>query len=511
MKWNKILLVNPNYKTTGYDFYDSAFPPLALQYLAAYVKDFVDVKILDTKALNFNLRDFYIRLKEQKPDMVGLTVPVTSAINHVLEYAKIAKKLGCTVVIGGWHPTLAVEQTLSSPWIDILVRGEGELTFQELIKKGTPENVAGLSYKINGKKIHNEDRPFIKDLNTLKFPARELVKDYEYKVANLTCDAIETSRGCPQGCKFCSTHVVYKKSWRPRSVENIMKELKLISKNKKIQDVFLVDDNILVNIKRMKRLCIEIIKAKSRGEIRKSLYFFFQARLDKMGRFPEVTKLMGKAGFWLVLVGVEATDNARLEKVNKNCKIDEIKKGIKALHDSGIVIMGNVIIGVNLDDNLDDILKTIMKTKRLTLDLPSFTLLTPFPATGFYEEVKGKNLLLTEDYSMFNWLNPVIKTDNFSPEALKKLLFFGFYYVSFYGGGLKNKLRLLKRVLRKRGITFIFSIGRFIKMVNAYFGWRRVVLKGLDGLTDYIYKEQRDKDLTKEYELKEAIIRLNQV
>ena len=146
MNWKKILLVVSNYKTTGYDFYDSAFPPLALEYIASYVEDLSEVRIIDTKAANLNLKQFKQKLEEFKPDLVGLTVPVTSAIDNVLIYARIAKLAGCTTVIGGWHPTLAVEQTLSSPWIDILVRGEGEFTFRELIEKGSPENIKGLSY-----------------------------------------------------------------------------------------------------------------------------------------------------------------------------------------------------------------------------------------------------------------------------------------------------------------------------------------------------------------------------
>ncbi len=475
MKWKKILLLVANYKTTGYDFYDSAFPPLALEYIAAYVKDLVDIIILDSKAANLNLIQVEEEIEKFKPDLVGLTVPVSSAINNVLNYAKIAKKYGCTTVIGGWHPTLAVEQTLSSPWIDILVRGEGEFTFRELIQKGSAENVNGLSYKINGEIIHNPDRLFLKNLNELKLPSRELVKHYNYKIFNMNCDAIETSRGCPQGCKFCSTHVVYKRSWRARSVENIILELEIISKNKKITDVFFVDDNFLVNMKRIGKLCIEIIKGKKQRRIKKNLKFFFQGRLDAMARNPRITKLMARAGFWLVLVGVEATDDKTLEKIRKGCKLENIKKGIKVLHEAGIFIMGNVIIGANLEDSIDDILITIKKTRELDLDMPSFTLLTPFPATGYYKEMKERNLLLTEDYSKYNWLNSVIKTPNLSPEALRRLLFLGFFYINYYGGGWWNKVRILKKGLKVRGFRYSFHPIRWIATLKTYIKWRKIV------------------------------------
>lgn len=507
MKWNKILFLVANYRCTGYDFYDSAFPPLALEYIAAYVEDLADVIILDSKADNLSLKQVKKKIKEYGPDLVGLSVPVSSAINDVLIYAKIAKDFGCTTVVGGWHPTLAVEQTLSSPWIDILVRGEGEFTFRELIEKGTPENVNGLSYKSNGELIHNPDRPFLKNLDELKFPARHLIKQYKYKAFNMNCDAVETSRGCPQACRFCSTHVVYKRSWRPRSVENVIKELEIISKNKKISDVFFVDDNILVNMKRIEKLCIEIIRAKRERRIKKHLHFFFQGRLDSMARYPEITKLMGKAGFWLVLVGVEATDNKGLKHVEKGCSIENIKKGIEVLHESGIIVMGNVIIGANLDDTVEDVLITIKRTRELTLDLPSFTLLTPFPATGFYIELKEKNLLLTEDYSKYNWLTPVIKTQNFSPKVLRKLLFLGFYHVGFYGGDWPTKWNLLRRGIKSRGIKYIFHPGRAYRTVKSYFTWRKIVMDNIQGLN----KEERNQlllgNVKDMIELKQAIIK----
>lgn len=505
MVWKRILLLVANYKTTGYDFYDSAFPPLAFEYIAAYVEDLVDIKILDSKATNLSLSQVKKKIEKYKPDLVGLTVPVTSAISTVLQYAKIAKLYGATTVIGGWHPSLAVEQTLSSPWIDILVRGEGEFTFRELIENGSPENVNGLSYKTNGKIKHNPDRPFLKNLDDLKMPSRHLTQNYKYKIFHMNCDSIETSRGCPQACKFCSTNVVYNRTWRCRSVENIIKELEIISTNKNINDVFFVDDNFLVNMKRIGKLSFEIIKAKREGRIKKNLFFFFQGRLDSMAKHPKIVKLMAEAGFWLVLVGVEAIDNKGLKIVEKGCKIDQIKKGIEVLHQNNITIMGNVIIGTNLNDSLDDIFTTIRKTRHLTLDLPSFTLLTPFPATGFYKEIKEKELLLTEEYSKFNWLTPVIKTPNFSPEVLKKLLFLGFYAIGYYGGDIRNKIDLYKKCFKSRGIFYVINPIRIYRGASAYIKWKKIVLENLKGIKKKKIKQIRGGNRNKIADLKNII------
>ncbi len=184
-----------------------------------------------------------------------------------------------------------------------------------------------------------------------------------------------------------------------------------------------------------------------------------------------------------------------------------MKKGIEVLHESGIIVMGNVIIGANLDDTVEDVLITIKRTRELTLDLPSFTLLTPFPATGFYIELKEKNLLLTEDYSKYNWLTPVIKTQNFSPKVLRKLLFLGFYHVGFYGGDWPTKWNLLRRGIKSRGIKYIFHPGRAYRTVKSYFTWRKIVMDNIQGLN----KEQRNQlllgNVNDMIELKQAIIK----
>ncbi len=483
MGFSRVMLIKNNYKTVGYDFYDAAFPSLALEYLAAYIEEIpgVTIEILDAKAENLGLREVKERIKEFNPDLVGLTVPVTSAIVSVMKIANIAKKLGATIVLGGWHPTLAVEDTLDKG-ADIVVRGEGEYTFKELVEKGNPVEIKGLSYKSNGSYIHNPDREFIKNLDELKFPARHLrPKNGKYGVFYMNIDAIETSRGCSNRCKFCSTHIVYRGTWRYRSVPSIIKELILIGKNKEITDVFFIDDNILVNMNRVKKLCIEIIKVKRKKVLSSKLRFFFQGRLDQMGKYPDIVKLMGQAGFWLVLVGIESVTEEGLKSVNKGATLEQMKAGIKALHDAGIIILGNTIIGANLDATLQDELYTIRYVaENLDLDFASFTILTPFPGTILCKEMKEKGLVISEDYSQYNWLNPVIRTNKLPPKTLKRLCFRGFYAVNYYGRG---KFRILKRAIRSRGLSFIFNLNRIMTGWNAYQTWKNIVKKEIFGTT----------------------------
>ncbi|TFG05403.1 MAG: radical SAM protein [Promethearchaeota archaeon] len=483
MTYSRIMLIKNDYQTIGYDFYDAAFPPLALEYIASYIEDIpgISIQIIDVKAESLSPAHLVKRMQVFQPDLVGLTVPVTSAIDSVMQVAKIAKKLGATVVLGGWHPTLDVADTLDKG-ADIVVRGEGELTFRELVQKGSPVDVAGLSYKHNGSYIHNPDRDFIKNLDDLKFPARHLrPKNGKFEMFHMIIDSIETSRGCMNKCKFCSTHIVYRGKWRYRSVPSIMTELIEIGKNKVITDVFFIDDNLLVDMKRVRTLCVEIIKAKHKKIIPRKLKFFFQGRLDLMARHPEVVKLMGQAGFWLVLVGIEAVTEETLKSINKGSTLAEIKEGIKVLHDAGIIILGNTIIGANINSTIKDEISTIRYVaENLDLDFASFTILTPFPGTILCKELEEQNMIETKDYSKYNWLNPVIHTTNISASILKQLLYRAFFAVNYYGRG---KLGILKRGIRSRGIGYILNINRIKTGYTAYKKWKNLIKKEIFGTT----------------------------
>jgi anaerobic magnesium-protoporphyrin IX monomethyl ester cyclase len=180
--FKKILLVKPSGRK-GLSF---AFDliPLGLEYVAAYIEDVADqVYIVD---MEMDRRKFQDCLNRYHPDIVGISLSATEH-NETLRLAKTAKKHGATTVVGGYHPTSVPGLMLSYPQIDIVVRGEGEQTMRELVEQGTPENVLGVSYRKNGKIVHNDDRPRIENLDSIPFPARRL-RQYSYKSADRRTD-----------------------------------------------------------------------------------------------------------------------------------------------------------------------------------------------------------------------------------------------------------------------------------------------------------------------------------
>ncbi|TFF96900.1 MAG: B12-binding domain-containing radical SAM protein, partial [Promethearchaeota archaeon] len=298
------------------------------------------VQIVDYILNDGNLNSIRDKILQFKPDYVGISCCYTYQIEYTLKIAKIAKNLGSKTVLGGWHPTLVPEETLKTSSVDIIVRGEGEITFRELIKNDSPVGIKGLSYKEDGKLIHNEDRELM-DLTNARIVNRSLRYSDGKKFYNFfgfPIDCMEVSRGCPFSCEFCCIHNFYRHKYRKRSIKSVIKELKIMESQYNCSDfIYIVDDNFVVDYKFVMDLCDAIID----NGIKK--YFFSQARVDMIVKHPEVFEKMAQAGFVLLFIGLESFSDQTLETINKQIKYQEIKNAIKILHNFGYIIQGSVI------------------------------------------------------------------------------------------------------------------------------------------------------------------------
>ncbi len=465
LPWKKILLIKPNYRTIGWDFYNMDFPPINLTYIASYLIDLdVDVEILDTKVKNLSIYQIKKKIQKFNPDIVGISVFVTAALKSSIDIAKIVKEVNrnCFVIFGGRHPTFESDSTISINEVDIIVRGEGEITFRELIIKGTPENVKGISYKSNGKVIHNPDRPLIKDFKNFRYPARKLTNSNKYKIFSERLETVETSRGCPHRCTFCATHVFNNLIWRARPIEKIITELKLISQNRKIKEIFFVDDNLTANTKRIENLCERIIECKQKKEIN-DFKFFAQIRVDSIVKAPQMVKKMAKAGFWVVFIGIESVNEESLKDTKKGFEFNKVLEALKILHANNLIVMGNLIIGIDLNEKQEEIIKEIKFMKTVDIDLVSFVLLTPFPGTSIMEELDKQGLIVSKDWSKYTVFYPVIKTHQLSSKQLYNLLYFSFRELKY----IINLKSLANRVFKARGLRYALNPRRLLTIINS--------------------------------------------
>ena len=345
------------------------YPPLGLEYLAASISDIADIRILDNRTKEINLKVIDKTIEAFQPEFVGISVNYSSQINITRKIARIAKKHGSQTIVGGWHPTLAPNETLEFESIDIVVRGEGEITIRELIQNRSPIGISGLSYKQNGKLIQNPDRELM-DLKTIHAPNRQFrtaAANASYSFFGFPVDSIETGRGCPFSCNFCAIHHFYRKTYRRRATQDIIKELQSKEIKKRSSFVFIVDDNFVVDRKSVVELCDAIIKT----GIRK--YFITQARVDTVVQYPEVFEKMVDAGFFYLFLGLESFSDHTLQTLNKQIKFKQIKSAIKILHDLGYIIQGNIILGANIEDTKQDLESTIEIARSLYIDIPCRT------------------------------------------------------------------------------------------------------------------------------------------
>jgi len=269
--------------------------PLGLANIAAYVeREGYDVVICDALAEGSNILKRgknYLRvgLSEEavaekidcyKPDIVGISAMFTAFAPDAHDLAKIVKEVSpkTLVVFGGAHASVLPQGVLADKNVDLVVVGEGEETFLEVIrrfkKKKSLDNILGIAVrKKNGKIFINSPRPFIKDLDSLPFPARHLlpmdlylrspeeIEEASYVMRFPFADIV-SSRGCPNNCIYCAVPKIWGRTWRPFSAERVLSEMEFLVKRYGVREIHFLDDNISVSKMRLEKICDVIIKRK---------------------------------------------------------------------------------------------------------------------------------------------------------------------------------------------------------------------------------------------------------
>ena len=453
-------------------------PPLNILTLAGAVPEH-NVDILD---LNVD-HSFGIEKMEQKLrnyELVGITC-MSTTLRLVLNICKLAKRQGLTTLIGGFHPTLDPEVINRNDCIDMIVRGEGEITFKEILDGKPKSSILGLSYRENGIVHKNPDRPFIKNLDDLPFPRYDLVDPKPYNYLWIPAAVCETSRGCTFPCEFCCVNQFYHRSYRSKSPGRIIRELYQIPKSTKL--VFFVDDNFTLNKKRVMKICHLLQKSR----LNKKLVFVCQSRVADIANNPDMVAEMRKSGFILFFLGFESFKQMALDRMQKGYTFDKVQKCVKVCHENGILVFGSFIIG-NIGETKEDTRNTFKLMKRFDLDFIMTMPITPFPGTKLTLEALEKGWL---DKNL-KWENrrtgeskPMMRTPDLSIDEIQELL--SESYRSFYNDPmfLIKKYGLPGGTIRSNpefGWTKKFAY-RFIKN-----GITKFVMK-LDNIVDEVYEQ----------------------
>ena len=436
----KILLVNPSYRDV-YRTFDFVLPPLGLAYMAALLaKKNYDVKIVD---LNVGQKDQAI--PHNNWDLVGITLD-TSRYYKGMEYARMLKSQGARVVVGGPHASFMADEILERGSADYVVRGEGEHTMLELAETlnqgGNLEQIQGLSFRNDDQIIHNDTRVYSDDLDTLPFPARDLLDMDKYRTSKLgtrSITSILTSRGCPYQCSFCASSKLAGTFWRARSVQSIVEEIQFVKDTYSYRAFAFVDDNFTLNPQRVIDLCEDICK---RGW---DIHWWCFSRVDTIVKNPEMVSLMYEAGCRSTYIGVESSNQETLDSYNKKISADISRKAISVLKENKIEMTASFIIG-GLNEDKKMVKDTLRYAKSLNPNTVSFTILTPYPGTDLFEQVKDR--IITFDWRKYDGIHSVIRLKHFKPMQLQFTLLR--FYLSFYLRSLASIKDFLKFYLRRK-------------------------------------------------------------
>lgn len=416
----KVLLIYP-YSPDIYQKVGFTLPPLGLAYMASVLREKgYDVVIHDMK-VNRKEPDFSIF------DVIGITADAMR-YKEGLRLSRIAKENGRIVIMGGPHPTFLDEDALKSGCIDFVVRGEGEETLPELLEtikqKRSPHAVKGISFLDNGSIHRTPDRTPVKDLDTLPFPARDILPMESYRTLEMgkrKVTSIITSRGCPYGCTFCASSEFSGYKWRARRPEKVVDEIEDILNNYGFNAIAFLDDNFTLDPKRVIAICDEIIKR------RIDIYWWCFSRADVIIKNEEMVKRMAEAGARYIFIGFESGRQELLDRYKKRTKISEAMEAVNLLKGYGIETHASFIIG-GIDETKEMVKETIRFAKALDPEAVQFSILTPYPGTRLFGEVKDR--ITTYDWNLYDCLHSVIKLDYLSKDDLEGLLrkaYRGFY------------------------------------------------------------------------------------
>lgn len=422
----RILFLTPPYHC-GVVEVAGRWVPLYLVYLAGAAREVgFDASIYDAMTKFASYENIELAIKKYRPNVIGISA-ITSTIQETLKVLKIAKKVNPQIktILGGVHPTFMYEEILGNEEnqniVDIIVRGEGEETLKELLPALANDinlqSIRGLAYLNDNKDlIVTPDRPLIENIDDLAL-AHDLLHwdDYKYFIlGDSRLGAISSSRGCENECTFCSQQKFWHKTWRPRSPESLLSEIRLLHEQHKVNTILITDEYPTKSRERWERFLDLLIGQEFKINI------LMETRADDIIRDKDILHKYRKAGIIHIYVGIETADQSVLDNhLKKGITLQQAKEALDLLRQHDIITETSFILGMPWDTP-----ETIEHTKQTARfynpDLAHFLAICPWPYSDIYDSLKDK--IKITDYSQYNLITPVAKTDTMSINEIDRAI-----------------------------------------------------------------------------------------
>jgi radical SAM superfamily enzyme YgiQ (UPF0313 family) len=380
----KILLVKPDISEFSVGFTSLAStPPLELLTVAASVADhecrIVDMRLEKDSAFEQELSEF-------KPDLIGLTAYTAEAEAAKMLACRAKKALpDVPIVWGGYHATMALDDVLVEASVDFVVRGEGDITFPELVRaiaRGGPfDAIPGIAFRDGEHEVVTPARAQVDDLDTLPFLDWTLVARYQphyYLGVMGVVGGVETTRGCPYDCDFCSVWVFNQRRYRKKSPARVVAELERLPDG--IQVAAFVDDEFWADASRSLEIAALINERNQAGWKGSGWKYWAQVRTSDIARRPELVEQWAKVGLKVLLVGIESHKDQEIAELHhKRSTVSQATQALRTMHQHGVEAWGCFVVNPAWEErDFYDLAEFVSENE---IAFPQYTVLTPLPGT----------------------------------------------------------------------------------------------------------------------------------
>ncbi len=453
-------------------------PPLGISYIASYLRQSgYKVDVIDALSSHMTEDDIIKAIKAGDPKVIGLS-SLTPMFNRAVQISKkiqecFPEKL---IIIGGQHASIMTRDVLSeNECFDIVVCGEGENTVLELMNSFSAGNydkreflnnvdrlskIKGIAFHKGNTIVQNPPCDHIKDLDTLPFPAWDLLPMENYiplpnQYMRQPVVHMITTRGCPFVCSFCSCNAVFGRTIRSHSPQRVIEAIKHVKKKYGAKEIMFWDDTITVNKKWIKDVCRKMIDGKL------DITWSCLSRVDTIDR--EMVHLMKKAGCWNLLFGFEAGTQELLDNIKKGIKLEQCKKVMKWTKEEGIEVRASFMLALP-GETPEMAEETIKFAIELDPDYAQFLITTPYPGTSLHDNIE-KYGTVSKDYSKYSFWSPVFVPygykDRNEVARMQKRAMRKFYFRPKFIYGKFGKIRSLEDIKRYyKGLRLAIGVGR---------------------------------------------------